>query len=168
MCICLAVIIMSLVVKRADCAAVLGVSVRRLAQLEAEGIIKPSRRGTGGRASLFDLHVVGPKYIAHLESVTAGDGQTAEAERAALTRVRRQQLELELAQQQGMLISFDDVVRAFRAIGRGASSQVRQIPLRARAEGLVDASGEARLKRMCHEILEGISRWKTVEDAVTR
>jgi hypothetical protein len=70
-------------VSRETAAAVLGISVRQLARLEAAGILTPVVRGRPGRPAQYDLLAVGPAYVKH---VTSPDGLVPAVERARRDR----------------------------------------------------------------------------------
>lgn len=56
----------TLTVNRGTLIRILGISERTASRLESEDVLRPKKRGRGGRASEYDAFVAVPAFIAHL------------------------------------------------------------------------------------------------------
>lgn len=155
----------ALIVKRDALARVLGVSVRRVSQLESDRVLQPCLRGKAGRPSLYDLATCVPKYIAFVEQAVDGDRVNIEHERAALLQVQRRRAELDFERARGTLVDLESVVRAGKAHVHGWREKVLGLSSQARTLGIVDHTTEPQLRALCRQILEAIASWTTVADA---
>lgn len=151
-------------VTRAQLAKVLGISLRKVTELEQTEVLVPKRLGRGGRPSLYDLALAVPAYIGHVS-----DGsKVANPERDARTRKDVAQAvltELRIAKEEGSMVSRDDVVQQGQAFAKGLSATIRGLPRRATQAGAIERNQEPALAEICRDVLTEISSWKGFVDA---
>jgi len=152
----------TLIVDRRQLAKILGVSVRHIATLEADGVIVPVLRGKGGRASTYALETVVPSYITSFSSAPAV-GRDREA-RGRRDDAAARLMELRIAEQQGRLVDIETVIRDGRSHVLGWTAMVRSLPRQAVNTGVVTRENESRLAALCRQLLLEISKWKVPAD----
>jgi DNA-binding transcriptional MerR regulator len=91
-------------------AKVLGISVRSLATLEAEGVLVPTRRGKGRRASEYALGPAVQAYVEHAVHA-ATKGLDADAARARRDEAQAAFVELKVAQARRELLPRSEIER---------------------------------------------------------
>lgn len=155
----------ALLVKRAVLAKVLGCSTRQIGTLEADKVFTPARRGKAGKASLFDLAVVVPAYLAHELGKQNGAGLDLEHERALLAREQRKKCADENRKRSGELVSRDQVVLEGQSYTKAWVSKLRGLPRLLVKEGIIGRELEARVSLACAALLRDIASWKTTADA---
>lgn len=147
-------------VDRAQLARLLGISSRQIAYLEADGVLRPMRRGRGGRASVFDALEVVPAYIAHL---TAEDPDTlAPRDRRDLAQARL--VELRVQRETGDLIERDLVVRAGQQYTRAWVAKLRWLPRQLLTAGLIAPDLVPAVEARIRAVQEDIAAWKVPDD----
>lgn len=151
----------SFLADRKELAKVLGVSVRRVAQFEADGVITPRTRGRGGRGSSFALEEAVPKVIEYLSSAAGGKRLGPKARRDL---VAAKLAELQLAKAKGQLVPLQQVLREGQIYTGAWAAIVSSLPRRlAQAAGLT-RDQEARAKDACKELRAEIASWKVPAD----
>jgi phage terminase Nu1 subunit (DNA packaging protein) len=146
-------------VDRRTLADVLGVSVRHLATLEADGVITAQTRGRGGRASLFSLPAAVQAYVQHLTAVVTDDASPREARRRKdLAQARL--TELRYDRERGELVSLAVATREAFNSSRITRDSILNVPARLSAElaSITDASQvHLRLDAALRQALQTIS-----------
>jgi phage terminase Nu1 subunit (DNA packaging protein) len=140
-------------VTRAQLAAVLGVSVRSVDRVEADGAIQPTSPARRGSPSLFDLAQAVPAYVAYRKRM--GERPDAEA-RARRDRAQARFTELKIAQQERTLVPVEDVDLQWDMYVRAWALTVESIPIRAVELGIIALLEAPGLAAMCEEIAVGI------------
>jgi len=123
-----------------------------------------TRPGRGGKPSLFDLSVVLPKYLEHVQRAgPAGGGRDARARRdnaqAALN-------ELRLQRERGEVMGRAQVVAESQAFIRAAVSVLRQVPSKMARADLIAAAAVPTVAAFVDEGLTEISRWSSMVDVI--
>lgn len=150
-------------VDRAQLARLLGISTRQVSYLESDGILKPMKRGKGGRASRFDALEVVPAYIARL---TAEDGDTlAPRDRKDLAQARL--TELRVQRETGVLIERDLVVRAGQQYTRAWVAKLRVLPRQLANAGLIPLDLIPAIEARIRALQEDIAAWRVPDDDPT-
>jgi phage terminase Nu1 subunit (DNA packaging protein) len=149
-------------VTRAQLAKVLGVSVRTVANLEADEVLEPKRRGRGGRASLYDLKVAVPDYIAHVEHGKPGAADKEARTRKDLATARL--TELRYQREAGEMVPRDEAVFQGQQFSKAVAVGVRSIPRRLTHAGVIGREQEPAAAAVCRDLLKGMATWKGVED----
>lgn len=98
-------------IKRIAAERLLVLPHRSFARLEAEGVIVPTKRGRGSVASLYDVSVIVPAYIAHLKAQSAR--QKEQDARARREQSQAELNELRLAERRGELVDAAGVERSW-------------------------------------------------------
>lgn len=135
---------------------VLGLTIRRIRQLAAEGVIQKAGRGR------YPLAESVQRYIGLIDSGGRGDGKVLDyhRERTRLTRIRADVAEVEERERRGLLIPAPLIERAWTQILTLVRQRILALPDRAAAR-LQDAetigAKRAVLKELAQEILEELS-----------
>lgn len=149
-------------VTRVQLAAILGASLRTIGTLEATGVLTPSRRGRGGRPSLYDLTEAVPAFIEH-ERKTQGQGFDDKDARSRRDLAQARFTELKIQRQEGSLVELEEVTRQGAAYTKAWATQVRSLPRRAVLNGVIGQKSEAALAALCRDVLTEISQWNLAE-----
>jgi hypothetical protein len=139
-----------------------GVPERTFARLEAEGVIVPAERGKAGRPSVYDLAVITPAYIKHLQGA-----QPASGDREARARRDRSQAdlnELRLLEARRELLKRETVVRDGKAFVAASRAKLLALPRRLVQAGLVPLDQQPAVLDLVREALEEMARWRTAGD----
>ncbi|MGD9906434.1 MAG: hypothetical protein AB7U83_23445 [Vicinamibacterales bacterium] len=149
-------------VGRQTLAAVLGVSLRTVSDLEAAGVVVPARRGRGGRKSLYDLVYCVPAYIATLKA-TAPATETLTTARQRVAALRATVLQQQIDRHAGKVVSIDAARREAFESGRTIRTLLEALPARLSHE-IAACSDPARV----FQILDGAIRdaLTTIADAL--
>lgn len=147
---------------RSEARAILGgIAERTFARLESEGILTPSQRGRGGRASVYDLRTVVPSYLVFVQGVKPTDDRDARSRR---DRSQAELNELTLASKRKELVPREAVILAGQAYTKAWAAKMRGLPRRCVQAGLITRDQEPGLAEICREFLTEISSWKTIAD----
>lgn len=137
----------------------LGVTERRVRQLRDEGIIAETRPG------LYALRPTVSRYITYLRKGSSDLND----ERAALTRAKREAVEMENARLRGELLEAGEIEKGLRTMNLNIRSRFLSIPAKL-APALVVASGDQAamydlLKRAICEALEELTDYRQLLEA---
>lgn len=139
-----------------ELAGIFGIAEETVTQWQKQGMpIELQRKGS--RGSVYDTAAVFKWRMARAEEGDAVNDLSAE--RAALAKVQRERIELELAESRGQLVKVDDVLTTWA----GHIGTVKQalLGLPAKAAGLVapgkTAEAEAVLRKLIKEALTELS-----------
>jgi phage terminase Nu1 subunit (DNA packaging protein) len=145
----------AIIVNRKALAQVLGVSVRHLANLEADGVIRATSRKRGAHGSQFDLTQAVPAYVAHV-SAQAEPGDARRRKDSAAAHL----MELRAAEKAGTQVSAQAVIDQGVAFAKAVQAKLRSIPSRAVNTAAIPRESAAPLKAVIHDVLREISEWK--------
>jgi phage terminase Nu1 subunit (DNA packaging protein) len=148
----------NLIVNAETCAAVLGISPRRLHDLAASGRIQ--KAGVGR----YDLRVVVPSYVEGLREEAAGrksgavddDPTDLTLQRAKLARVQRLRTETKLAQERRVLLLRTQVEDELFRGGRVVRDNLLAIPDRVSSELAADTDAASIHRRLSGEIKQAL------------
>jgi phage terminase Nu1 subunit (DNA packaging protein) len=152
----------SLLVDRPQIATLLGVAPNSVPRLISEGLPVHLAGGGRGKRSQFDVARC-LEWWRERQAADAGagsDGRAREAYLRALTR----RVEQDLHVKSGELVPLADVIFEGQNYTRAWTAKVRALPRRLVQAGALAADRERDAARVCRELLEDISRWKTVGD----
>lgn len=145
-------------VTRTQLAELLGVHPDTVTDFAKQGMPVISRGGRGAESSYDAVECL----------AWWRERQGKNAKEAAQTRAYEASAklnELKLAQQRGDLFPREQVIAEGQAFVKAWTSKVRALPRRARQAGVLPtAQEEAALAAICRELLDEISRWKTLAD----
>lgn len=132
----------------------LGVTERRVRQLRDEGVIAEVRPG------LYALRPTVSRYITYLRK---GSSDLNE-ERAALTRAKREAVEMENARLRGNLLEAGEIEKGLRTMNLNIRSRLLSLPAKL-AHALAATGGEQAaiydiLKRAICEVLEELADYR--------
>lgn len=151
---------------QAECARLIGISVRRFRELVDEGVIP--RRPAGQ----YDFFEVVPTYCANLRQVAAGrGGDEAQANKATEEARRMTALadlaEMKAAEQRGRLVPVDQIADAVHGAVQMMKTSLLAIPAKAAARvGAKDtARAEQVIKDEVVEALAALAQVRVVRDA---
>lgn len=148
-------------VRRLEARKILGgIAERTFAQLEAEGVIVPLRRGRGRRPSVYDLRVIVPAYLDYTSKSRVVSDREA---RAMRDRSLAELNDLRIKREKGQLIPRQQVIAEGQAYTKAWTAMIRALPRRMAQAGLVNGH-QAQVEGFCRDILSEISRWRTVAD----
>jgi hypothetical protein len=148
-------------VTRAQAVALLGVSDRTYARLEAEGVIKATTPGTGRRPSVYEAGAVVRAYLAYRERKLTG---SLEHPRDRRDRSQAELNELRLARERRELLPRADVVREGVAFIAAVAAKLRALPSRLVRAGVVPATAERRVAECVADMQAEMARWRTELD----
>jgi hypothetical protein len=151
----------ALSVTRAQAVALLGVSDRTYARLEAEGVIKATTPGTGRRPSVYDAGAVVRAYLAHRERKLTG---SLEHPRDRRDTSQAELNELRLARERRELLPRADVVREGTAFIGAVTAKLRALPSRLVRAGVIPATAEPRVAACIADMQSEMARWRTELD----
>ena len=146
------------VVNRVQLAALLGVHPDTVTDYAGQGM-PVSTRGGYGREGEYDS-------VACLDWWRLNAGKQ-NAKDAAITRQadsRARINEQQLAERRGELVEREAVVLAGKSFVKSLSATVRGIPRRLVQAGIIGRQQEAAAAGECRDILDEISKWKTLRD----
>ena len=150
-------------VTRAEALSILGgVAERTFARLESQSVITATKRGRGGRASVYDLRQLVPAYIGYVASDRPSDDRKARADR---DQTQAELNKMKLARERGDLVPRAQVVMEGQAYTKAWTAKVRGLPRLMVQAGIIGRENEAAVAGMCRDILMEISRWTSVQDA---
>ncbi|MFQ5510185.1 MAG: terminase small subunit, Nu1 [Leptospirillia bacterium] len=137
-------------------AKLLGLTERRVQQLAREGVIP---RAESGR---YDLVAVVQAYIKYLRDRSLGEASTADVytEKARLTKLTADKLEIEISRQTGQLVDAAAVKKEAFTAGRQVRDRLMKIPDKISPELATMDDGHAirnRLLAEFREVLEGLA-----------
>jgi phage terminase Nu1 subunit (DNA packaging protein) len=100
-----------------------GITARRYYQLSKDGIVPPPEKGK------IDILRAGAAYIAYQRKLLQGSGSlTLTDERTRETKLKADLLERELAEQEGALLSYEEVKTAWVRVLSAVRSRLLSIP----------------------------------------
>jgi phage terminase Nu1 subunit (DNA packaging protein) len=144
-----------LLVSRAVAVRILKLSLRTFERLERDGVLKAKTVGTGAQASTYDLAVLVPRYLHHVQA------SKPESPRDRRDRSQAELNELRLARERQQLLPREEVVAAGQAYITATSAKLRSLGPRLVQTGAVPASGRAAVEGMVEEAIAEMSRWST-------
>jgi phage terminase Nu1 subunit (DNA packaging protein) len=149
-------------VKRQVLARVLGISERRVSQLESEGAIEPTVRGKAGRPSLYALEKVIPAYLAARVSASAATSAPEararrDAAQAEFTTLKSQQLRRDV-------VPRAQVIREVGSLVSGLRAAVLSLPRRLLQEGAIAPEQVSVAAGLMRDVLRDIASWRSVAD----
>ena len=126
-----------------------------------------AERGSRGRPSWYSLAAVVAWYISR-ELTARGVGDTPidpQVEKALLDRRRREQLELKLAEERGLVVRREQVLREGTGIVIAVRARLLVLAHRLVQDGLVAPENKAAVARHCLELLQEMARWQPTDIA---
>jgi phage terminase Nu1 subunit (DNA packaging protein) len=130
-------------------AGLLGITGRRLAQLEAQGVLAPIRRGRAAESSVWSIRITIQAYIAYKLKETQRDRLfRLQADRVALENGRRRQELLEAA----------EVEKEWAEIATAVKRAVLALPGRLFQIGVITSDKIAPATEAAHEVLRALGK----------
>jgi hypothetical protein len=149
-----------ILVPRGTASRVLGVSARTYERLEAAGVVKPHTAGKRGKPASYDLLVVVPAFLRHLQE------EKPELPRDARDRTQAELNELKLGRERRQLLPREQVVSEGQAYVAAVTAKLRSIPPRLVQAGAVPVESQAALVAMLEEAVSEMARWSTALELV--
>ena len=118
---------------RAELAAFLGLTARRINQLVEDGVLPPARRGRGAY-NLREAVLAYGTYLSERSRGRLGDGDPLKAERLRQAKEAADKLALQNARARGELVEAAAVEREWGDMLRGVRAAMMSIPSRVRAQ----------------------------------
>jgi hypothetical protein len=141
---------------RAQAVRLLGLKDRTFARLEAEGILKATRPGTGRRPSEYDAFTLVPAFLAHQARKMTGSLQSPRdrsyTAQAALAEFR-------LARERREVLPRDEYIRHSQQLAAAFTAQARSLPNRLVRAGVLQTAQEPEALAAVDEMLRTIARW---------
>ncbi len=150
-------------INRRVLARLVGCSLRRVTELEAEGIIVPARRGKGGRASIYAAEVVIPAYIDHMAATPASAPERDARRRRDIAQAEL--LELKLAVQRKEFYPAAEIILAGQTQVKSWTAKIRALPRQMVQTGIISRDVEQKASDLLRALLTEISNWKSIDDA---
>jgi phage terminase Nu1 subunit (DNA packaging protein) len=144
--------------KREEIAEHFGVVPGTITRWERDGC-PVAKKQTRGRHTFFDLDAV-----IEWNALRERSGLSLELERAKLTVLQQQKLDIELAIRRGELLPRDLVLAEGQGLMKALASKIRGLPRRLSQAGFISRELEASVAQICVDLLTEISRWETMGD----
>lgn len=148
---------------RPELAQLFGVTPGTITRWERDGM-PVLWRAPRGQSSRFDAAAVKSWRATVGDAPDRSATFSLSAAKARESERRTEKLELEIGLKRGELVHRDQVVREGQALVRALASKIRSLPKRAEHAGVLERGQVPGLEAMCRELLEEISRWRTVAD----
>jgi hypothetical protein len=144
-----------LLVPRGTAARVLAISARSYERLEAAGVVKAQTAGKRGKPASYDLLVIVPAFLRHLQEAKP------ESPRDARDRTQAELNELKLARERRQLLPRETVISEGQAYITATTAKLRSLAPRLVQAGAVPASAQATVETMLEEAVSEMARWTT-------
>jgi phage terminase Nu1 subunit (DNA packaging protein) len=151
-----------IVVDRRQLADLLGVSTGHVSRLVAQGLPCLTTGGGRGKPSRFDAVAALAWMRERQAAADAPDGD--ESPRDAYLRTLKERVEIDIAVKRGELISVDTVTLAGKTYTVAWRQKVLRLPHQCRRAGLSAEHCEI-VRKLGHDLLEDIARWKVPDDS---
>jgi phage terminase Nu1 subunit (DNA packaging protein) len=147
-----------LMASRRELSRVLGVALRTVGNLEADGVVKPAKRGRGGRSSMYDLTVAIPAYISHVSTAPVASEERAARARRDTAAARLN--EIKVAREEGGLIDYEQVAAAGQTVVRVWRTVLLQLPHQLVVSGVIEKAQQPGVASAVRDLLTHISEWR--------
>ncbi len=130
-------------------ASLLGITGRRLAQLEAQGVLRPIRRGRGTESSVWNIRITVQAYIAY---------KLRETQRDRLFRLQADRCEIENQRRRGELLEAAEVEKDWAEIATAVKRAVLALPGRLFQAGVITSDKIAPATEAVHEVIRHLGK----------
>lgn len=140
-----------------------GIAERTFATLEAEGVVVASKRGRGGRPSVYDVTAIVPAYLAHATAQRPSNDRDARARKDLAQAMLN---ELRLAKERRDLLPRQQVILQGQSYTKAWTARLRSLPRRMVQAGLITREAEPEVTALIREVLTEIASWQTLADTL--